>query len=223
MGCHGFFPTSYPEVLSHSESKITFILSENADTLSIYPFAFKLTITYEAKDSALTVSATVKNTGDDTLPFMYGAHPGINVPMNEGLTIDDYYIDFAHNTLPLYPLINGPFAKKTPTEYSFVGTKQPLSEKWLKDMGTAIFGMKGGNIKLGSDKGSRSVELEFSDGFEYFCLWKMPMEEATYLCLEPWSGVPSDGISEENFEVRESMVRLCPDEEKDFIYKMKFN
>ena len=52
-------------------------------------------------------------------------------------------------------------------------------------------------VTLASAKGTRSVTVEYPD-FPYIGFWHRPNSEAPYVCIEPWSSLPSrDGIVEE--------------------------
>ena len=42
MGCHGFFPTSTPSVLKHTENSLTFLLKDDENTFACYPFNFEI-------------------------------------------------------------------------------------------------------------------------------------------------------------------------------------
>ena len=223
MKCHGFFTLYAPAVVSQTKNSISFKLTSTDQTLRIYPFDFSLILTYTINGNVLSVDATVENTGDTVLPFMYGAHPGFNIPMDNNLVLEDYAIDFYTDKLIRTPLNGGPFTSDKTEIIELQNGKIPLSEQWLMEVGTAIFKNETCHAKLSSEKGSRSIEMEYGDEFKYVCLWKAVGEEATYVCIEPWSGIPADGITPERFEDRPSMVRLAPGENKKFSYKIKFD
>ena len=221
MRAHGFFYSSEPSVLEHGKDHISFLLTESESTLSQYPFSFSIKITFTAKGNALAVNTTVKNTGDEVMPFMYGAHPGFALPMSEDTVLSDYYVDFGCESIDLYQLIPDlPFVYKDPVNYPLSAGKLELTKTKLDEARTFLFGKTLGFAKLTSSKTSRAVTVTYPD-FSYLGIWQDVKENSDFLCLEPWSGLPY-GDDPENFETRESMERLAPKAEKSFEYTVYF-
>ena len=53
------------------------------------------------------------------------------------------------------------------------------------------------SVKIASDKGKKSITVDYPD-FQYIGFWHKPNCDAPYVCVEPWSALPSrDGIVEE--------------------------
>ena len=76
-------------------------------------------------------------------------------------------------------------------------------------------------VRLYSDNAPYSLDMSFSENLPYLCIWKDEFNAAKYICLEPWSSVPNDGIAEENFNTRK-MNRLAPKANEIFTYTLKF-
>ena len=76
-------------------------------------------------------------------------------------------------------------------------------------------------VVLAGGEQERKLTLEYSDNLSYLCIWKFPSSEARYVCLEPWSDVPSDGETPENFLSR-PMSRISPKETADYEYTLIF-
>ena len=222
LGCHGFFHSSSPELIFRDETTLIFTLTESQSTLEVYPFRFSITLKYTAEGNALTVSAVIKNTGSDVLPFMYGGHPGFALPLEAGLKFNDHSIDLGNDTLTLHKLCGGPFVGSCESFYAKGGIL-PLDAEMIKELDTVIFSDFGKSVRLFSDRSERSVSMSFGEEFEYLCLWRADHKDADYICIEPWSGVPKDGVSDECFETKADMIRLNSGEEKIFTYRMQFN
>ena len=90
MDGHGFAKSTVFGVKSQSESSITFTASANVKSRASYPFDFTLEITFTLDGNELKVNANMINTGDKILPATFGAHPGFNVPLADGLKFEDY-------------------------------------------------------------------------------------------------------------------------------------
>lgn len=223
MNCHGIFPTSTPEAVSIQDSKITFRLSDSEATLTQYPFPFSLTLTYEAKGRVLSVSALIENKGKTAMPFMYGGHPAINVPLDEGLSFEDYKIDLGRDEIFINPLTPGiPYVNPKAESFPLPYGQYTLSERDIAEKDTLVLSGIPHIARLYSPKGRRSVVLRFDDAFKYICLWKMPTPDAKYICIEPWSGIPQDGIVDEVLETRPSMIWLEAGESTLLSYSLEF-
>lgn len=64
--------------------------------------------------------------------------------------------------------------------------------------------------------GGGKLALSRSESLPYLCLWKKNAPGADFLCLEPWSGVPSDGVAPEDFGTRGGMISLLPGASEEF-------
>src|SRR5690554_6239527 len=73
---HGFARDSKFLLLKQTETSVHFMLESNLETLKIYPYPFKLHITYMLQDRKLQVIFQVENPSNDTMLFGIGAHPG---------------------------------------------------------------------------------------------------------------------------------------------------
>ena len=76
-------------------------------------------------------------------------------------------------------------------------------------------------IKLAGGMQDRTLTLEYSDNLSYLCVWKYPASSARFICLEPWSDIPSDGETPENFLSR-TMSRISQSETADYEYTITF-
>ncbi len=223
LGCHGFLPKTEMSVVSADESTLALSLDANEKTRENYPFDFNLFVKYTLSGNTLKLEATVKNTGNEVLPFAFGTHPGFTLPMEEGKDIADYYIQFdGIDKATVYPLVNQCFVSPTGEEYSLPNGKYYLEEKELYQRSTVIFKDTKNSCTLATEGGKRAIKMTWSDDFPYFCFWKTENNGAKFICLEPWSGVPNDGDTEEEFENKPAMVRLNPGESQSYSYTISF-
>ena len=219
MKSHGFAKKCVFEVVAKEESKITFKLSQNEITLNEYPFNFELYAEYEVVANELKANFKVNNTDEKTLPYMFGWHPGFMLD-GEG-EIGRFALDFSGKAnLEWHPLQNGPFVNPNGKDFPIDG-KYNLCEKEIYENDTMIFVGTGDKTKLTSPDTKYAVEFAWSENLPYFCIWKDDNSEARFICLEPWSNVPADGVTPENFETRE-MSRLAPGKSESYDYSVKF-
>ena len=216
MGIHGFAAQSEFTLESISANSLTMVLENSADSLKQYPFRFKFSISYSLSDSVLAVKYNVKNLDDKLMPYAVGGHPGINVPLWKDTRFEDYYLSFSPDCSP---------SRISFTEEVFLSGKDepyPLEDghiiklkHTLFDDDAIILKDTSKSISLKCSGSNNSVTMSF-DGFDYFGVWHMPHTDAPYVCLEPWTSLPSrQGVIEEFCDKRD-MLMLEPgaDQEK---------
>lgn len=217
---HGFAKRCEFVISEQSDDRLVLTLKDNEQTREQYPFAFTLTAEFSVHENKLDAVFTVKNDSDVVMPFMLGWHPGFTLEGN--IPLDSFYVDFGNvDALKINRLQNGPFVDPVSSDYPLNNGRYYLNNDEIAENDTLIFHGTLGSATLTAD-GAHSITLGYGENTPYFCLWKHPSESARYLCLEPWSGVPADGVTPENFEERR-MSRLAPNESESFRYNVDFN
>ena len=222
MGGHGFARKFEFALKTQTDRSLTLTLSVNEATKEIYPFDFELDITYSLDGNKLTVSADIKNNGDEIMPATFGAHPGFNIPMEDGLTFEDYYFEFSEECYPnqLTILENAMFAGTTEALLLEDNKKLRLNRELFAIDG--IFMNRIANaITLKSDKSSRCVKLEY-DGFPYLGIWQQYGADTPFICVEPWCGLPDYEGRSTDITKKNDMFRLAPKSAKTVAYAMIF-
>lgn len=89
MGQHGFARDTEFKLIEHSKSSISLETSDSDTTWKLFPFAFKLVITYELTGFTLSTIYQVFNPASSPLYFSIGGHPAFNCPpINKGVRSD---------------------------------------------------------------------------------------------------------------------------------------
>jgi galactose mutarotase-like enzyme len=208
MNLHGFVRKSVLGVREHKPGRITFFLRDSEETRKSYPFAFEYTLTYTLSGTALSTEYGVKNTGAGELLFAVGGHPGFNVPLSAGEAFEDYYLEFPR----------GEHAKEIVcSERCFITREEkpfPLENgkilplrHGLFDHDAVILRDMGGEVSLRSRKGGAGLTVNF-DGLKYLGIWHKPLSDAPYVCLEPWSSLPSYDGETDDFSAKRDMEKL---------------
>lgn len=188
LGLHGFFHRRLALAEPISESAIRFIEQSDADTLSDFPRAFRLTLTYRLDGSTLTIHADVENTGEQTLHYAYGGHPGFRLPFAGGKK-EDCFVRFAGDGIRKVRFDSScryPVGGTEPIALAG-GNTFPVSEEPFRS-GSFFLSGTGEEATLSSHASDRKIVLRYP-GFPYLGLWKVPGAE--FLCLEPWSSMPA--------------------------------
>ena len=220
MPIHGFTRHSTFSVDEYGDSRVIMSISSNEETKSVYPFDFKFTADYSIIDDQLCALFSVENTGGDILPYMFGWHPGFALDGDE--EIGSFYVDFeGKKKLSIHSEQNGGFVTPEGEDYVLENGRYYLIEDDLYKKGTAIFTETDGKVSLHRHNDEKMLELSYTNNLHYLCIWKSPSSKARFVCLEPWSGIPADGITQENFDTRK-MSRLQPGNCENYECRIKF-
>jgi len=212
MGLHGFLPETQMEVESLSENAVCYLLKSKEATLKEYPFPFELRISYTLQDSVIQVTYDVLNCGDARMFFGIGGHPGFCVPLEEGLSFDDYVLEFAEACNPVrMGLSKDVFLTGKDTAYPLKdGRVLPLRHDLFDDDAIVLKDVCR-QVALKSEKGTKSVTVAFPD-MPFLGFWHRGKTEAPYVCIEPWSSLFSREGIVEDFETQPDLVGLDPAE-----------
>lgn len=208
MGIHGFAAQCEFTLESKRDDSITLILRESEETLTQYPFRFELRITYSLSGSELRVQNKVRNADTRLMPFAFGAHPGFNVPLDEGTGFEDYYLCFNELCEPVrMGFTDELFLSGEDSPYPLEDGRYIKLKHSLFDEDAIILRNMAKSVTLGCTRTNRSLTISFH-GFDYFGIWHAPGTDAPYVCLEPWTSLPSrQGIVEELTE-KDDMIML---------------
>ncbi len=205
---HGFARHAEFKVEEQSDVKIVFLLEESEATLESYPFQFTFRITYELKEKTLSTSFQVENKGKEVMYFGIGGHPGFNVPLEAGIDFEDYYLEFSNKATPdKIEFTDTCYVSGDVSPFELENGKRLRLKHNLFDRDAIVLKNADRTVKLKSDKGSRSVTVTYKD-MDYIGFWHMPNTDAPYVCIEPWTSLPSrDGVVEE-FETQDDLIKL---------------
>ncbi len=216
---HGFAREKEFIVENHSKSQITFLLTEDSETLKVFPFEFQLRICYELLENSLKVIYNVRNKGLDTLFFSIGGHPAFICPLDKSLTYEDYYLEFNQKE----DLVRWPITK----EGLIKNYSEPLEDKTnTLSLNKALFfgdalvfkGLQSEKITLKTKKNSSKLEFYFKK-FPFLGIWAA--KNADFVCLEPWCGIADSENSNHNIEEKEGIIKLSPNEVFNKDYEIK--
>ena len=88
------------------------------------------------------------------------------------------------------------------------GVKMPLRHE-LFNHDAVILENTSGCVSLKSEKDARYVTMRYSD-FPFIGFWQVHMDDAPYVCLEPWSALPAIDGKPVVLEEKPHMTRVAP-------------
>ena len=210
MNLHGFVRNMEWTVLHQKTNAITMQIQDTPETLASYPFRFSLEVCYALTDETLSVALIVHNLEDRSMPFEVGGHPGFNVPLCEGESFEEYYVEFDEpcearrlclSDAGLYLNKSEPYALE---EGKRIRMRHNLFDNdaiFLRDV------PKG--VTLRSADGPRSVYVTYPD-MKFLGLWHTNRSDAPFVCIEPWAGSPAVEGSINDIEEMPEMLHLEP-------------
>ena len=209
---HGFAKTSSFSVSRKGDASVTFCLSADASTLAIYPFDFRLSVTYSLEGRRLEERIEVANGGKTDMIYGIGGHPGFSVPLEQDLAFEDYSISFPDSS-SMRRRIFSPSGLDTGREEPFLEGNPLLLRHDLFSNDAIVLSSTGGRTILSSEKDSRRVEVR-SDA-PWCGIWHSTGKAAPFVCIEPWWTLPGrDGVPCD-IEQRSDLLRLAPSESRE--------
>ncbi|HAZ4366293.1 TPA: aldose 1-epimerase family protein [Listeria monocytogenes] len=194
LGQHGFARDRDFQVVEQTEKSVRFELDADEDSLAVYPYKFKLSIIYTIEKNTVAVSYEVENTDNKRIYFSIGAHPAFNLPLTDGTTFKDYYLDFGTEENLETLCLEGPYRsgeiKKVVDE---AARYLPLNYDLFKNDALIFEALKQKEMTIKSDKTPHFVKVSFPE-FPFVGVWTAKAG-TPFLCIEPWYGI-ADGAGE---------------------------
>lgn len=212
---HGFLPAAEMKAEAQEESLLVLRLDADESTLACYPFVFTLRIRYELNQDTLRIAYEVENGGTEDMYFGIGGHPGFQAPLEDGLSFEDYFLEFESEGQ------SGTDAQ-TPVRIGFSPTcfLNGKDEPWplekgcriplrhdLFDDDAIVLSHTPKTVVLRSEKGGRGVRVRFPQ-MPYIGFWHAVKKPAPYVCIEPWSSLPSRQDVVEELSEQPGLIHL---------------
>ena len=217
---HGFAPRSDFELDSRGSESMVFRLESGGHTLEMYPFRFAYFITYRLDGNTLRIENRVENHDEKTMYFGLGGHPGINVPLDDGLSFEDYFLEFAPCPPRRIEFTSDCFITGRDEPFPLENNRLPLRHSLFDNDAIVLRGLTG-PVTLRSEHGAHSVTLNAPD-FPVLGFWHRPGTDAPYVCLEPWSSLPSRSGVVEDLETQPNLISLPAGQTYKTEWSLKF-
>lgn len=206
---HGFARASEFTAEQIDEKTAIFTIESNEETKKMYPFDFIFKVIYKLDGKTLTWEYEIENTGNKEMIFAVGGHPAINCPILPDEKFEDYVIEFPENETSKCPTVSMETGLiDFDTRYDMLENSKTIELKHdLFYQDALIFDdLKSRSCKLYSPKSGRGVEMNFG-GFDMFGIWSA-VNDAPFVCLEPWTGCATTFAEDDNFKNKRDMIFL---------------
>lgn len=176
LGQHGFARDSEFTLVEQNETKLVFALESNEETLTKYPFKFRLVCSFELENDKIIVGWNVENTDDKTIHFSIGAHPAFYCEKDKTvLTMNKENLK--------YSLVNSD-GLYTPEKYD-VESSFVLHDNIFDKDALIIENCNVTEVSL-VDNDKKYITVKFDAPL--FGIWSPTKKNAPFVCIEPWFG-----------------------------------
>jgi galactose mutarotase-like enzyme len=222
MTQHGFARDKRFALAERGQSSCALVLEDSEATRALYPFAFRLTVTYALDEVGLDVALKIVNTGEETLPASLGGHPAFNWPLQAGVSKESYALTFAGEESSPVRRLDGALLRAATEPSPVKGTVLPLSESLFTDDAVIFDRMGSHSVRYAAGQGTSSGPwLKMSwRGFRELGVWSKP-SGAPFLCIEPWRGYASPAGFAGEFSDKPGLMHIAAGAEEELSYRIE--
>ena len=216
MTQHGFARDQEFDWVERGPAHCALVLTDNDETRSRYPFAFRLTASFVLTPSGLEVGLEVANTGEDMLPASIGAHPAFNWPLLGSIEKQAYRLIFSDDEpAPIRRLRDG-LLRAAPEPSPVEDRTLALAERLFEDDAIIMDQLRSTSVRYAADRGP-SIEMSWQ-GFCELGVWSKP--GAPFLCIEPWHGFASPADFDGEFASKPGVMHIARGDKRVLSYRI---
>lgn len=208
MDIHGLLPYSELSLAEQTEDMLVLRLESSEETHKQYPFDFVLDIIWKLEGEKINITYHVKNTDSRTMYFGIGGHPGFNLPLEDGLRFEDFRVDFGENAAPRrISFSEDCFVLDADEAFALEEGRYLNMKHNLFDDDAIVLKKMPHEVCINSEKSNKEIRVAFPD-MDYLGIWHWPHVEVDYVCIEPWSSLPSRKGIVEDLETQADLLSL---------------
>lgn len=213
MEKHGIVRKKPFKLIESTEDSLTFVQTDDAESIKAYPYQFELKVTFKLTDTGLKVSHKITNNSEDAMYYSFGAHPGFNCEIGDYLKFSEDSELFTERIDTESILID----EKFPVE--MIDNKIELTKNIFDKDALILSSFKSKNIKIKSNNHNRIISFDFDSPF--LGIWAKP--NAPYVCIEPWWGVNDDYHKKPDLSQKRGIMALESKESREFTWEVKIS
>lgn len=209
MGVHGFAGQGAFAVEEAGRDRARLTLRETGASLAVYPFPFRLTLEYRLAPASLAVTVEVENTGERTMPYAVGLHPGFNWPLGDGPR-ENHAAVFEAAEAPEVPVIApGGLFSAASRPVPVVDRRLPLNDETFAAEALCFLNARSRSIRYEAGATGPAITLA-ATGFPHWAIWSKP--GAPFVSIEAWTGHGDPDGFDGELKDKPSMRLLPPGE-----------
>ena len=184
---HGFARDSVFACVEHTADLARFLLFSSEKTREVYPFDFKLYVTYKLQGKELNVEWTVENCSQDTMYFTIGGHPAFKYA-DPSEKKEDYKLKFPGKQEIISSFLDLTTGTTIPGKHYALELQDEmcvLKEELFENDTLILDDNQVDEVWLCHKDGTPYVGVK-CEGFPNFGIWSV--KDSGFVCLEPWMG-----------------------------------
>ncbi len=213
---HGFCKEMDFSVTEQTDYSAVFEIRDSVNTKKMYPYSFRLSLSYRLEEGNLFMEYRVISTDERTLYYCLGAHPGFNCPMEEGAVFEDYDLVFEKEetiSSMAYDRERLEFNPENRTLRLNQSKLLPLNYELFKADALYFNELESRKVSLINRNTGRGVEVSFP-GFETVAFWTPSPGNPPFVCVEPWNGSGVYATEDDEFAHKNHVQMLEPGKER---------
>jgi len=216
MQQHGFARRSEFALAASDDAMCRFELVASDATRAVYPFEFRLALTYALHDRTLTVTAEVENRDTRPMPFGFGFHPAFLWPL-PGAAGLAHTVTLDNGAEPPLTRLKDGLVNPEKLPSPFKAGKITLDPA-LFEADAMMFPQGAGTGLTYAAEGGPALKFSF-DNLPNLAIWQKP--GAPFICIEPWHGTAAEFGGSDDLAKRPYSVILPPDEQARFAFTIE--
>lgn len=224
MDIHGFLKDFELEINKEKtdNNKITFVLKYNKQTIKQYPFVFCLEIEYKLEKNKLNIKYSIKNRDLIEMYFAIGGHPGFNIPIGIDVLnvkgplekkelmgkFQKHYLEFSTESDPkCIEMSKDCFITGERHNCCLIDNKVLELQHELFDNDAIILENMSNEVFIKNNYSNKTIKIGYPN-MKYLGIWHQSKTDAPYVCIEPWTSLPSRKGVVEDLELQEDLIKL---------------
>lgn len=189
MPKHGFCRDVSFKLVGKTADRLTYVYTDNEETLKLYPFHFNLAVSYRLEGNEIHVIWHVENTDTQRIYFSIGGHPAFLVP---GCTKGQPMVGAIRLDNPSpkrrFATVKGCLdLERIETVETDHGVLKVNEDMFAED--AIIFDQSQvKEVSILDESGNPEVTVTFKT--PAVGIWNPTGKHAPFICIEPWYGVP---------------------------------
>ena len=207
MEKHGIVRKKPFKLVEQTSDSLTFLQSDDENSLKIYPYHFDLFVTFKLNSQSLEVTHKVVNKNDCVMYYSFGAHPAFNCKIGDYLEFDNVQKSVLNEQIDKESYLIDNQVELLKNEKRITLEKNTFDNDAL-----ILSGYTDKVISLKSDNHNRVVRFHFDS--PVLGIWAKP--NAPYVCIEPWWGINDNHDKKADLSEKRGIMSLNANENKSF-------
>lgn len=186
---HGFARDMEFAVSSVSATSLEMELVSNKETKALFPFDFRLSITFTLEENRLDIETNIENPGNTPMPYSIGFHPGFSCPLVPGESAEEYKLVFPHPADASRLILESGYVASKNDGFLDGETELAVREGMFDGGSYTLSGLNFNSVTLISSRSGASIGLSFPD-YPNLVIWGPRSRPMSTICIEPWYAQP---------------------------------